>query len=107
MLRADRQTDGVLKDALLRQLLRAELGMGGGSGVDDKALDVRDVCEQRDDLEIVDESPRLFPAAFDLKGEDRRAAVGEILLIQRVIGLIGPGGMGDRLDLRMLSEELQ
>ena len=85
MLRADGQADGVRPDALIEQLLRRELGMRRRGRVDDEALDVRDVGQQGEDLQVVDEAVRLGLAARDLKGEDGAAAVREVLLIQRVV----------------------
>ena len=69
--------------------------------MDDEALDVGDVGEQREYLQIIDESPRLFAAALDAEGKDRSSAVGEIFFVQGVIGMIGQRGMVDLLDQRM------
>lgn len=48
VLGADGQTDGILVDLLLGQLLIVQLAVGGGSGVDDQALHVGNVCQQRE-----------------------------------------------------------
>ena len=45
-------------------------------------------------------------AALDVKGKDGSAAVGEILLVQGVIGVIRQRGMVDLFDLRMVGKEL-
>ena len=58
VLGADGQADGVLVDLLLGQLLIVQLAVGGGSGVDDKALHIRNVCQQREDLQVIDELDR-------------------------------------------------
>ena len=55
MLGADRQADRVLLNADVGQLLRGELSMGGGGRVDDQALHISDVRQQREDLQVVDE----------------------------------------------------
>ena len=74
MLRTDGQTDGVLIDLLLGQLLVVQLAVGGGSRVNDKALDVSDVCQQGEDLQVVDELEGFLTAALDLeRGRDGRA----------------------------------
>ena len=89
MLGADRQPDRIRFDALIEQLVFAELAVGCGCGMDHKALDVCYVCKQRKNLEVIDKGMRFFHAAFDLEGEDRCAAVGEILLIQIMLRMIG------------------
>ena len=77
MLGADGQADGIGADALVGELLLGQLAVGRGGRVDDQALDVRDVGEQGEDLQIVDELMGLGLAALDLKGEDGCAAVGK------------------------------
>ena len=69
--------------------------------VDDEALDVRDVGQQGEDLQVVDEAVRLGLAARDLKGEDGAAAVREVLLIQRVVRVARQRRMVDARDLRV------
>ena len=63
--------------------------------MDDKALDVRDVGEQAEDLEVVNKGMGFLYAALNLKGKDGRAAVGEILFIQRMIGVVRQAGVVD------------
>jgi hypothetical protein len=46
----------------------------------------------------------LLPA-LDLKGENRRAAIGQILLMQGVVGLIEQRGRGDLVHLRVGSQK--
>ena len=53
VLGADGQADGVLIDLLLGQLLLVQLAVGGGGRVDDKALHVRYVGQQREDLQVI------------------------------------------------------
>ena len=55
MLSADGQADGVLIDLLLGQLLIVQLAVGGGSRMDDQALYVCNVCQQGEDLQVVNE----------------------------------------------------
>ena len=105
MLGADGQADGVLVDLLLGQFGVVQLAVGGGSRVDDQALHVGHVGQQGEDLQVVDELEGFLAAALDIKGKDGGAAVGEILLIQRVVGVIGQGRMVDLLDLGMVGQE--
>ena len=105
MLGADGQADGVLVDLLLGQFGVVQLAVGGGSRVDDQALHVGHVGQQGEDLQVVDELEGFLAAALDIKGKDGGAAVGEILLIQRVVGVVGQGRMVDLLDLGMVGQE--
>ena len=105
MLGADGQTDGVLIDLLLGQLRISQLAVGSGGRVDDEALDVGHVCQQGEDLQVVDELEGFLTAALDVEGEDGSAAVGEVLLIQDVVGVIRQRGMVDLLDLGMVGQE--
>ena len=82
MLRADGQADGVRADALIEQLLRRELGMRRRGRVDDEALDVRDVGQQGEDLQVVDEAVRFRASALDFKRKDRAGTFWEIFLIE-------------------------
>ena len=93
MLGAYGETDRCLGDALIGQLLIGELGVGGGSGVDNQGLHIRYVCQQGEDLQIIYEAVSLSLTALDLKGEDGSASVGEILGIEGVIGMIGERGV--------------
>ena len=105
VLGADGQADGVLIDLLLGPLLIIQLAVGGGGRVDDQTLHVRNVCQQGEDLQVVNELEGFFAAALDVEGEDGCAAVGEILLVQGVIRVIGQRGVVDLFDLRMVCQE--
>ena len=74
--------------------------------MNDQTLDVRNIGQQGENFQIVNELMGFLHAALDLKGEDGCAAVGEILLIQGVIRVVGQGGMVHMLHLRMVREEL-
>ena len=80
--------------------------MGRGGRVDDQALDVRDVRQQREDGEVVDELPGLVFSALDVKGEDGGAAVREVLLVEGVLRMVREGGVVHLLDQRMVREVL-
>ena len=56
--------------------------------------------------QVVDELVGLRLAALDLEGEDGSAAVGEVLLIQGVVGMVGQGGVVDLLHLGMVRQVL-
>lgn len=106
MFGSDRKTDGVGLDTLIGKLFFTELAVRCGGGVDYEALYVCHIGEQGEDLQIIDKFVRLGCGAFDLKGEDRSAAVGEVFLIKGVIRMIGQGGMVDLLDLPDGSREI-
>ena len=80
--------------------------MGRGRRVDYQALCIRDICEQRENLKVVDEGKGLLLSALDVEGEDGRAAVREILLIERVIRVVRQGRVVHLLNLRVLRQEL-
>ena len=60
MLCTNRKSDGIRPDPLIQQLLLRKLGMGRGRGMDDEALHVRHVGQQREDLQMIDERPGFF-----------------------------------------------
>ena len=86
---ADRKTDSVGLDTLLLQLFLVELCVCCCCGVDNERLGVSNICQQREDLQVVDELFSLGNAALDLECEDRTAAVGEILLVKLVCAFCG------------------
>ena len=105
VLGADGQADGVLIDLLLGQLLIVQLAVGGGGRVDDQTLHVCNVCQQGEDLQVVNELEGFFVATLDVEGEDGCAAVGEILLVQGVIRVIGQRGVVDLFHLGVVCQE--
>ena len=106
VLGADGEADGALVDVLVIQFFFGQLRVGRGGRVDDQALDVRDVREQREDGEVVDELPGLFLSALDVEGEDGGTALREVLLIEIVLGMVREGGMVDLLDQRVARKVL-
>ena len=106
MLGADGQADRVLLDADVSQLLGGKLGVGGGGRVDDQALHVGNVGQQREDLQMVDEFKGFLLAALDVEGEDERTAVGELLLIQVVDCVVRQAGVVDLLHLGVIGQVL-
>ena len=74
--------------------------------MDDQALNVSNVCQQREDLQLVDKLECCFLAALDIKGEDRCAAVREVLLVQSMIRVVRQRRMVHMLNLRVIGQEL-
>ena len=74
--------------------------------MDNERLDIRDVREEREEFQVVDEAERRLLPAHDVKGEDRYAALREVPLVDGVIGMMRERGVVDALDLRMLREEV-
>ena len=75
MLRSDAQADGSVVDALLRGLLLREFRVGGALWMHHQRLHIGHVGQVGEDLQVVDEVPRLLLVAIDLKGEDGPGAV--------------------------------
>ena len=65
--------------------------------MDDQALYIRHIGQQRKELKMVDPFVGFRLTALDLKRKDGSAAVGEILLIKRVVGMVGQRGVVDML----------
>lgn len=105
MLGTDGETDGIGLNTLINKLFFGELAVSGGSGVNDKALNIGNIGKQREYLQTIDELVRFFHAPLNLKGEDRTAAVREVFLIQRIIGMICKRRMIYLLDLWMICKE--
>ena len=106
MLDADGEADGASADAGRGELGVVHLRVRGGRGVDDERLDIRDVREEREEFQVVDEAERRLLPAHDVKGEDRYAALREVPLVDGVIGMMRERGVVDALDFRMLREEV-
>ena len=53
--------------------------------MDNKALNIRNICKQRKDLQVVDELVSFFLSAFDLECEDRCSTIREIFFIKCMI----------------------
>ena len=70
VLGTDGQADGVLIDLLFGQLLIVQLAVGGGGRMDDQALHVCNVCQQGEDLQVVNELEGFLAATLDVEGED-------------------------------------
>ena len=80
--------------------------MRGGCRVNGQALHVGDIGEQRENLQVVDEFPGRFLAALNLEREDRGAAVGEVTLVELVVGVVGQARVVHGSHVRVVSQEL-
>jgi hypothetical protein len=60
-------------------------------------------CEEQ--AQPLDEAPSGLAAALDVEAEDRAGALGQELLAQRMVGMIGQLGRGDALYGRIVLEE--
>ncbi len=90
---ADGKADSRRRDALIGQFGFGQLGVRGGCRVDYEALNVCHVCQQGKDLKVVNELPSCFFASFDFEREDGSSSVGEVLLVQLVVGMVGQARM--------------
>ena len=85
VLGSNGKTDGIRLNALIQQLLFGALAVGCGCRMDNQRLYVCNICQQREDLQVVDEFLCLRSVALDLKGENGAAAVREVLLVQSLL----------------------
>lgn len=72
--------------------------------MDDERLDIRDIGQQAEDLEMVDELLGRLSAALDLEREDGDTAIREVLLVELVVRMIRQSRMVDLRDMRVLGE---
>ena len=79
MLCADRQAARCLRDACLGKLLIGQLGVRRRCRMNHQRLDIRDICKQRENLQMINKCMCFLLTALDLKGKDAAAAVREIL----------------------------
>ena len=71
------EADGRGVDVLLFEFLGRELRVGSGGRMDNQALYVGHICQEREDSKVIDEYPCLLFTALYLESEDGSAAVGE------------------------------
>ena len=74
--------------------------------MDDEALHVGHVGQQGEDLQRVDELPGCLLPALYLEGEDAGSALGEVLLVEHMVGMRREGRMVHLRDERVLREVL-
>ena len=72
--------------------------------MDDERLDVRDIGQQAEYLQVVDELLGRLSAALDLERENRDAAIREVLLVELMIRMIRESRMIDFRDMRVLGK---
>ena len=70
--------------------------------MDNKALYIRNICKQREYLQLVDKLVSLFLTALDIEGKYRCTAVREVLLIKCVVGMVGQRGVVYLFNLGMI-----
>ena len=104
MLRADGQANRRRRDARCGELLLVHLGVRRRSRMDDERLDVRDIGQQAEDLQVVDELLGRLSAALDLERENRDAAIREVLLVELMIRMVRHSRVIDLLDMRVLGK---
>ena len=104
VLRADGQANRRRRDARSGEFLLVHLGVRRRSRMDDERLDIRDIGQQAEDLEMVDELLGRLSAALDLEREDGDTAVREVLLVELVVRMIRQSRMVDLRDMRVLGE---
>ena len=75
--------------------------MGGSRRMNDKALHIRNIGKEGKNLQAVNKSMRLLPAALDLKGKEGAPAIGKIPLIQLMVRVIRQGWVIDLFNLRV------
>ena len=80
--------------------------MGCARGVNYQRFHISNVRKQRENAEIIDEFLRGFIVALDFKGENRTAAVREVLLVQLVARLGFKRRVVNSLNLRVIVEIL-
>lgn len=88
VLSSDRKSDGALMDILIVELFLRKLGMCCCRRMNYKRLNISYVSKEREDLKCIDELVSLGLSSLDIEGEDRTAAVREILLIKLVLRMI-------------------
>jgi len=81
--------------------------MGGRGRMDDQAFCIADIGEMGEQLDAVDHLDADLVAALDAEGEDRARSLGQVLLGECVILVVGQPGIVDPGDGRMLLEKLR
>ena len=102
VLCADGEPDGIRLDSLIKQLLLRQLRVRCGCRMNHKALYIRNICKEGENLQVINKFPGLFLTAFDLKGKDGSSAIGEIPFIKSVVRMFRQRGMADLFHQRIL-----
>ena len=82
MLCTDGQTDRGRLDACIQKFFLGKLGVCRGSRVDNQGLDVSNVCQEREQFEILSELSCLICSSLQFESEDRTCAVREVTVVQ-------------------------
>src|SRR5690606_22301217 len=102
VLDADREPDGLRRDARGALFLLRELAVRGGRRVAGQRLGIADVDQPLEQLERVVGPDAGFVAAFQAEREDARRLAAEVLLRQSVVRVLGQPGVADPRDGRVL-----
>lgn len=103
---ADGEADGGGGNARAFERCLVHLGVCRRCRMNDEGFDVGNVGELREEVERIDESACLRTAAMECKREDGDAAMREVLLIERVVGVCRKRWMVDRLYGRVCLQEV-
>ena len=106
MFGADGEAYGAGVDGLLGLLAVGQLSVGGRCRVNDQRFHIGHVGQQREDFEAVDEPVSFGLAAFDFEGEYRAGSVGEVTLVEGVVGVVGQSRVVDLFYLGVTDQEI-
>lgn len=106
MFRTDRHADRCRGNFGGSQFFRRKFGVRGGVRVNHEALHVGDVCKQAENFQVINELESFFLTTLDVEGEDRTAAIREVLLVKLVVRMVREARVAHAGNLRVLGEEL-
>ncbi len=106
MLCANGQPDRGIMDSLVLQLFFGQLGVGRGSRVDHQGFYIGNIGKQAENLQGIDEPVGFLFPAFDVEGENRSAAMREILFVQCMIRVIRQRWVVYFADMWMVLQEV-
>ena len=104
MFDADGEAHEIFGYACSLQLLGRELAVRGGSGMENAAARVGDMRFLRDELKRFHKFRRLLYVALNAEAEHAARAVGQIFLRERMVFVIGQGGVQHPVDLRVFGK---
>ena len=82
VLCTDGQTDRSRLDACIQKFFLRQLGVCRGSRVDNQRLDVSNVCQEREQFEILSELSCLIRGSLQFESEDRTGTVREVTVVK-------------------------
>ena len=87
VLNTNAQAHGRWGNVLLCQLLGSHLRVRCGIRMNHEALYIGHIGQEREYLQIVNEAPCLFLATLNFESEDATTAIGEVFLIESMVGV--------------------